>query len=67
MASMLASNVVDRGFDRWSDQTKDYKNRYVLLLNKNTQDKGVRADWLTRNQENVFEWSDMSTNGLLSQ
>jgi len=24
-------------------------------------------DWLTRNQNNVSEWSDMSTRGLLFQ
>jgi hypothetical protein len=25
MVSMLASSVVDRGFEPWSGQTKDYK------------------------------------------
>jgi hypothetical protein len=27
--------------------------------------RGKNKDWLTRNQNNVSEWSDMSTRGLL--
>ena len=32
-----------------------------------TQHYGERADWSARNQNNVSEWSDMSTCGLLFQ
>jgi hypothetical protein len=32
MVSVLASSVVDRGFEPGSVQVKDYKNGYVLLL-----------------------------------
>jgi hypothetical protein len=32
MTSMLVSGQVGRGFDPRSGQTKNYKNRYVLLL-----------------------------------
>jgi hypothetical protein len=32
MVSVLASNVVDRGFEPRSGQTKDYTNLYLLLL-----------------------------------
>ena len=52
MVSVLASNAVDRGFEPRSGQTKDYK---------------IGIYWLVRNQNNVSEWSDMSTRGLLFQ
>ena len=54
MVSVLASSAVDRGFEYRSDQTKDYKI-----------DQG--KDLLDRNQNNVSEWSYMSTRGLLLQ
>ena len=68
MVSVLASIAVDRGFEHRSGQTKDYKigicyfsaKHAVLLSRKN-------KDWLTRNQNNVSEWSDMSIHGLLFQ
>ena len=55
MVSVLASSAVDRGFEPRSGQTKDYK---IRRKNK---------DWLARNQNNVSEWSDISTHGLLFQ
>ena len=68
MVSGLASSaVVDRGIDPRSCQTKDYKidiccfsARYAALRRKS-------KDWLARNHNNVSEWSDMSTRGLLFQ
>ena len=57
MVSVLASNAVDRGFEPRSGQTKDYN---AALRRKS-------KDWLARNQDNVSEWSDMSTRGLLFQ
>jgi len=62
---VLTSSVVDRGFHPRSNQTKDYKigiccfsAKYALLTSK-------RKDLLARNQNNISEWSDMSTRGLL--
>jgi len=59
--------MVDRWFEPWSGQTKDYTigiccftAKYAALMRKN-------KDCLTRNQNNVSEWSDMSTLGLLFQ
>jgi hypothetical protein len=67
MVSMLTLSVVDHGFEPQSGQTKDYKigiccfsARHIALRRKN-------KNWLARNQNNVCEWSDMSTRGLLFQ
>jgi hypothetical protein len=67
MVSMLTLSVVDHGFEPQSGQTKDYKigiccfsARHIALRRKN-------KNWLARNQNNVSEWSDMSTRGLLFQ
>jgi hypothetical protein len=60
MVSVLASSVVDRGFNPWSNQT--VKLVFVASpLSTNSK------DWLARNRNNVSEWSDMSTRGLLFQ
>ena len=55
------------GFKLWSGETKDCKiciccfsAQYAALRNKN-------KDLLARNLNNMSEWSDMSTHGLLSQ
>ena len=63
MVSVLASSVVDRGFEPRLSQTKDYEIWYLLHAALRSKSK----DWLARNQNNVFEWSDMSTHGLLFQ
>ena len=68
MVSVLASNAVDRGFEPRSGQTKDYKIQwYLLLLRHHAALRRKSKDWLARNQDNVSEWSDMSTRGLLFQ
>ena len=54
MVSVLASSVIDRGFEPRSGQTKNYKICICCF-------------WLARNQDDVSEWSDMSTHGLLFQ
>jgi hypothetical protein len=59
MVSVLASSEVDRGFDPRSGQTKDYKIGIYCFFAKHAA--------LARNQNNVFEWSNMSTPGLLFQ
>ena len=65
MVSVFASSAVDRGFEPRSSQTKDYKiccfsAKHAVLRRKS-------KDWLARNQNNVSEWSDMPTRGLLFQ
>ena len=58
MVNMLASSAVHRGFETRSGQTKDYKIGICCFSAK---------DRLVQNQNNVSEWSNMSTSGLLFQ
>ena len=67
MVSVLASSVVDRGFDPRSVQTKDYKICICCFSTKKAAGRGKSKDWLTRNQNNVSECVDMSISGLLFQ
>ena len=67
MVSMLALSVVDRGFDPWSGQTKDYQIGICCFSAKHATLRRKSKDWLSRNQNNVDEWRDMSTCGLLFQ
>jgi hypothetical protein len=59
--------VVDRGFEPWSGQTKDYKIGICCFSAKHAALRRKNKDWLARNQNNVSELSDMSTRGLLFQ
>ena len=65
MVSVLASSAVDRGFEPRSGQTKDYKIDICCFSAKHAALRRKSTDWLARNQNNVSEWSDMSTPGLL--
>ena len=67
MASVLASSIVDRGFKPWSVKTKDYKIWICCFSAKHAVLRIKSKNWLTRNQDNVFEWGDMSIRGLLFQ
>jgi hypothetical protein len=67
MVSMLASGVVDRGFEPWSGQTKDYQIGICCFSAKHAALRRKSKDWLDWNQDNLSEWSDMSTRGLLVQ
>ena len=67
MISMLASSVVDHGFESLSGNTKDYKMDICCFSAKHAPLRRKSTDWLARNQNNVSEWSDMSTRGLLFQ
>ena len=67
MDSVFDSSVVDRGFEPRSDQTKDYDIGMFCFSAKHTALRSKSKDWLARNQNNVYEWSDMSTRGLLFQ
>ena len=63
MVSVLASTVIDRGFEPRSGQTKDYKIGICCFSAKHAALMRKSKDWLARNQNNV--WSDISTRGLL--
>jgi hypothetical protein len=65
MVSVLVSTVVDRGFEPRSGQTKDYKIGICCFSAKHAALMRKSKDWLARNQNNVSEWSDISTRGLL--
>ena len=67
MVSVLASSAVDCGFEPRSGQTKDYKIGICCFFAKHTALRRKSKDWLIRNQDNVFEWGDMSIHELLFQ
>ena len=60
MVSVLTSSAVDVG------QTKDFKIGICCLSAKHTALRSKSKDWLARNQNNVSEWSDMSTRSDLA-
>jgi hypothetical protein len=67
MVSVLASSAVDSGFDPRSCQTKDYEIGICCFFTKHTAFRRKRKDWLAQNHDNMSEWSDMSTRGMLFQ
>jgi hypothetical protein len=67
MVNVLALSVVGRGFEPWTGETKGYKIGICCFSAKHAALKRKSKDWLARNQNNVSEWSDMSTRGLLFQ
>ena len=67
MVNVLASSAVDRGFELPSGQTNDYKIGICCFSTKHAALRSKSKDWLARNQNNVSEWSDMSTRGQLLQ
>ena len=67
MGSVLASSAVDRGFEPCSGQTKDYNIGICYFSAKHTALTSKSKDRLARNQNNVSEWSDMSTRGLFQR
>jgi hypothetical protein len=67
MVSMLTSRAVDRGFEPRSGQTKDYQIGIYHFSAKRAALRSNSKDWLAQNQNNVSEWSDMFTRGLLFQ
>jgi hypothetical protein len=56
MVSVLALSAVDRGFEPWSSQTKDYKIGICCYLAKHAALRRKSKDWLAQNQDNVSEW-----------
>ena len=67
MVSMLTSSEVDRGFEPRSGQSKDYKIGICYFSAKHVALRSKSKDCLSRNQNNVFEWGDISIRGLLFQ
>ena len=67
MVSVLASSEVDRRFEHRSGQTKEYKIGMCCFSAKHAALRRKGKGWLARNYNNVSEWSDMSTRGLLFQ
>ena len=67
MVSMLASSAVDNGFQPRSGQTKIYEIGICYFSARHAALWIKSKDWLARNQNNVSEWSDMSTCRLLFQ
>ena len=67
VVGVLASSAVDRGFELRSGQTKDCKIGICCFSAKYAALRRKSKDWLVRNQNNVSEWSDMSTRRLLFQ
>ncbi len=57
MVSMLPSSAVDRRFEPQSGQTKDNKIGICCFSAKHTTLRRKSKDWLSRNQNNVSEWS----------
>jgi hypothetical protein len=51
--SVLASNVVDRGFQPRSGQTKDYKLDICWFFAKREALRSKSKKWLAWNQDNV--------------
>jgi hypothetical protein len=69
MVCVLASSGVDRGFESRWDQTKN-NNIWFVVYSISTEHAALsskRKEWLTQNQENVYEWSEMSYSGPLCQ
>jgi hypothetical protein len=63
MISGLASSAVGRG----SSQTKDYEIGICCFSAKHAALRRKSKDCLAQNQNNVSEWSDISTRGLFFQ
>jgi hypothetical protein len=57
----------DRGFTARSGQTKDYEIGMYCFSAKHVALRSKSKERLARNQNDVSEWSDMSTRGLLFQ
>jgi hypothetical protein len=67
MVRVLASSVINHGFEPRSGQTKVYEIGICYFSAKHTALKRNSKDWLSRNQDNVSEWSDKSIRRLLFQ
>jgi hypothetical protein len=67
MVSMLALSAVDRGFKARLGQTKDYKISINFFSTKHAALRSKSKDCLSKNKDNVSNWSDIPSCGLFSQ
>ena len=67
MVSVIVSSAVYRGFEPRSGKNKDYKIGMCCFSAKHATLRRKRKYWLTQNQYNGFEWSDMLSRLLLFQ
>ena len=65
MVSVLASSAIDCGYEPRSCQTKEYRIGICCFSAENAALRRKSKDWLARNQNNVSEWWDISTQWLL--
>ena len=65
--SLLGTSTVDRRFEPQSCQTQDYKIGICCFSTKHAALRRKSRDWSAQDQNNVSEWGDMSTRGLLFQ
>lgn len=61
MVCVLDSGAVDHSFESRSCQTKDYNIGVCCFFAKYAELRNKCKDWLAWNQNNVPEWSDVST------
>ena len=61
MVSVLVSRAIDCGFEPRSGQTKEYKIGMCCVSAKHASLRSKSKDWLAGNQNNMSEWSDLST------
>ena len=61
MVSLFESGVVDRAFETWSGQSKDYKIDICCFSDKHSAFRSRNKDWLVGNHNNFPEWRNMST------
>ena len=54
-------------FNALTDQTKDFEIDICCFSTKHVTVRSKSKDWLTRHQDNVSEWSNMSNHRLLFQ
>ena len=67
MVSVLASSELDCWIEPQSGETKDYNIGICCFSPKHAALRSKSKDWWARNENNVSEWSDMSTRRLLFQ
>ena len=65
MVSLLASSAVDSGFESRLGESKDSNSGICCFSAKHAALRRKSKDWLARNKNNVSEWSDISTRGML--
>ena len=67
MISMLASSVIDLGFEPLFGQTRLSKIVICCFAAKYATLRRKSKYWFARNKDNVSDWGDISIRGLLFQ